>query len=76
MNNIIDPERFADFRMKKLQQLSDDYEMSEYVLTGGAFVDGLNSGVSIEDMQNFYMQSRDCLEFERKVWAEIERIGE
>ena len=75
MSNVVDSERFKEFRHKKLQELIAEENMSEYVFTGGAFLDGLNSGVSIENMENCYMQSRDCLEFERKVWAEIDKIG-
>lgn len=75
MSNIIEPERFKDLRRKKLQQLISDDDMSEYVFTGGVFMDGLNSGVSIEDMESCYMKSQDCLEFERRVWVEVEKIG-
>lgn len=75
MSNVIDPERFEEFRRKKLQELIAQDDMSEYVFTGGVFLDGLNSGISIADMENFYMQSKDCLEFERRVWAKIEEIG-
>ena len=76
MSNIIEPERLDDFRRKKLQQLIAQDEMSEFVFTGGAFVDGLNLGVSIAEMENCYMQSQNVFEFERKVWAEIEKIRE
>jgi hypothetical protein len=75
MSNVVNPEQFQEFRHKKLQKLMAEENMSEYVLTGGAFLDGLNSGVSIADMENCYMQSQDFLEFERKVWAEIYKIG-
>lgn len=75
MSNVIEPERLNEFRRKKLQELIAQDDMSEYIFTGGVFIDGLNSGVSIADMENCYMQSRDCLEFERRVWAEIEKIG-
>lgn len=75
MSNVVDPEQFQEFRHKKLQELIAEEDMSEYVFTGGVFLDGLNSGVSIADMENCYMQSQDCFEFERKVWAEIYKIG-
>jgi len=75
MSNVVNNDRFKEFRLKKVQELTDQGNMSEFVFTGGAFLDGLNSGVSIANMEECYMQSENCLEFERKVWAEIEKIG-
>lgn len=75
MNNILEPELFKKLKMIQLQSMmQEECGSTDYVVAVGAFIDGLNAGVSMHDMQECYMLNNDALGFERSVWEEIEKL--
>lgn len=74
MSDVFNADEFAKARESQAAQRLQDKiggadGMSDHVITGGAWVDGLNNGVSINDMIECFFESDSPLDFERKVWV-------
>ena len=67
-----DRKRLAEAR--RLQHLIGQDDFTDAEIVGGAFCDGLMNGVSAMAMHEAYMQSNGAMDFEARVWAEIEKV--
>ncbi len=80
MSDVVDlKEAIADANFARIQAEATDLDgrdLSDYALTGGAWVDALTMGVTPKEITMAFYESSGALEFERKLWAKSNELIE